>query len=83
MLRIGASTDDVCAGCGSRGQVAWISGEVALGVGRGEMQPRVVAFGDLGLRQPPRTAALLDLYLCAGCLAAAQRLAEGRAARDA
>lgn len=75
VLKFGASTDDVCAGCGWRGHVAWISGELALTLQSGETQPRVLGLGDLRLKQRPRSTALLDLYLCGTCLTSATTLA--------
>jgi hypothetical protein len=77
VLKFGASTDDVCAGCGRRGHVAWISGEMAVAVREREAQPRIVGMRDLSLaRRPrtPRTFAWFDLYLCGRCLAAAAAL---------
>ena len=79
VLNFGASSDDVCAGCGRRGHVAWLSGDMALSIGAGEAQPRVTAFADLSLTQRPRGMALLDLYLCAACLAGAKQLADAAA----
>jgi hypothetical protein len=74
VLRFGASQDDVCAGCGRRGHVAWISGELALVLRSGESQPHVVALDDLSLSRKPTSTAFLDLYLCGACLEAASAL---------
>ncbi|MBV8718786.1 MAG: hypothetical protein JOZ65_27280 [Chloroflexi bacterium] len=74
MLKFGASNDDVCTGCGWRGHVAWISGELALVLESHETQPRVVGPGDLSHSRRPTTTTFLDLYLCGTCLAAASAL---------
>jgi hypothetical protein len=79
VLKFGASTDDMCAGCGRQGHVAWLSGEVALSVRAGEAQPRVVAVGGGDRRGARTTTAFIDLYLCALCLSTAASLARGDA----
>jgi len=72
MLRLGSSTDDLCASCGQRGLVAWLSGEVAVHVRSREEQPLVRA---LVAGERSTTTAHLDLYLCARCLRRAHELA--------
>ena len=74
VLKFGASTDDVCAGCGRRGHMAWISRELALSLPYAEAQPHVTGLSGVNLRQRRATLAFLDLFLCSVCLAAAATL---------